>query len=362
LIAGKLLGLPSQVFRVQLKLLRHKGMSRRYTLEEHAGAYRLTPGSFEVGDPDDRHVKIRVRATSLNYRDLIALKNLAGRKVAGVVPLSDGAGEVIAVGPGVERFKIGDRVAACFFQSWIGGRFDMAYHKSDLGGSLDGMLAEEVILHEDGLVRAPEYLSFEETACLPCAAVTAWNGLVTRGGLRTGDTVLAQGTGGVSVFAVQIAKAYDARVLVTSSSDQKLARACELGAVEGINYATTPDWDKEVWRLTGNRGVDHVVEVGGPGTLEKSLKCVAAGGHIAQIGVLTGFQPANVSLFTAVAKNARIDGIYVGSREDFEVMNDLFTQHQIRPVIDRTFTFEEAEAAFRYMESGAHFGKVVIQV
>jgi NADPH:quinone reductase-like Zn-dependent oxidoreductase len=337
-------------------------MSRRYILEEYLSAYRLKLHQQDVGDPGERQVKIRVRGASLNYRDLIVVKNLAGRKVAGVVPLSDGAGEIIAVGPGVSRVGVGDRVAACFFQAWLGGRFDMAYHKSDLGGTIDGMLAEELILHEDGLVHVPDYLSYEEAACLPCAAVTAWNGLVTRGGLQPGATVLAQGTGGVSIFAIQNAAAHGARVIVTSSSDRKLERARELGAAGGINYATTPEWEKEVLRLTDGRGVDHIVEVGGPGTLEKSLKCVAAGGHIAQIGVLTGFQPANVSLFAAVAKNARIDGIYVGSRDDFETMNRFFMRHQIRPVIDRVFSFEEAEAAYHYLDSGAHLGKVVIRV
>lgn len=336
-------------------------MAQAYAYELHQSAYRLKLVERQLGDPAGRQVKVRVRATSLNYRDLIALRNLAGRKVDGVVPLSDGAGEVIAVGDGVSQWKAGDRVAGCFFQAWQDGPFSMAYHKSDLGGTLDGMLAEEVLLDESGLVRLPDYLSFEEAACLPCAGVTAWNGLVTRGGLQAGRSVLALGTGGVSVFALQIATAMGARVIVTSSSDEKLARAKQLGAAEGINYRTTPDWDQEVWRLTEKRGVDHVVEVGGPGTLEKSLASAAASGHIALIGVLTGFQPANVSLFTAVAKNARLDGIYVGSRADFAAMNEFFQRHQLRPVIDRVFPFEEAEAAFEHLESGNHFGKVVIQ-
>jgi NADPH:quinone reductase-like Zn-dependent oxidoreductase len=336
-------------------------MPRAYILEEHESAYRLKQTERTTAEPGERQVRIRVHATSLNYRDLIMQKNLAGRKAADVVPVSDGAGEVVAVGPGATRWQAGDRVAACFFQAWHDGPFDMAYHKSDLGGSIDGMLAEEVVLDEHGLVRVPDYLSFEQAACLPCAAVTAWNGLVTRGALQAGQTVLVQGTGGVSVFALQIAAAMGARVIITSSSDAKLAKAKELGAAEGVNYRTTPDWEKEVWRLTDKRGVDHVVEVGGPGTLDKSLQSVAAGGHIAQIGVLTGFQPASVNMFNAVAKNARLDGIYVGSRMHFETMNAFFEQHQIRPVIDRTFPFEEAEAAYRHLESGNHFGKVVIR-
>jgi NADPH:quinone reductase-like Zn-dependent oxidoreductase len=336
-------------------------MSRAYVLEEHEPAYRLKLIDRQIGDPAGKQVKVRVHAASLNYRDLIAKKNLAGRKVAGVVPLSDGAGEVSAVGPEVSRWRVGDRVAACFFQAWLDGPFDMAYHKSDLGGTIDGMLAEEVILDEDGLVRVPDYLSFEEAACLPCAAVTAWNGLLTRGELKADSSVLVQGTGGVSVFAIQIAAAIGARIIVTSSSDEKLAKAKKLGAAEGINYRRTPDWEQEVWRLTNHRGVDHIVEVGGPRTLEKSLQSLAASGHIALIGVLTGFQPAIVSMFTALAKNARLDGIYVGSRANFEAMIAFFDRRQIRPVIDRAFPFAEAEAAYQHLESGNHFGKVVIR-
>lgn len=337
-------------------------MPRSFVLQEHGDAYRLQLKAREAVEPAARQVKLRVRAASLNYRDLINVKNLASRNIAGVIPLSDGAGEVVSVGADVTRVAVGDRVAACFFQAWTHGRFDMAYHKSDLGGTIDGMLAEEVILHEDGLVKIPDHLTFEEAACLPCAAVTAWNGLVTRGGLQRGESVLVQGTGGVSVFAIQIAAALGAKVIATSSSDQKLARARALGAAETVNYQTHPDWDREVWRLTEGRGVDHVVEVGGPGTLQRSLKCVAAGGHIAQIGVLTGFKPAEVSLFTAVVKNARIDGIYVGSREDFETMNRFIVEQRIRPVIDRVFEFEQAAAAYDYLESGAHVGKVVVRI
>jgi NADPH:quinone reductase-like Zn-dependent oxidoreductase len=337
-------------------------MSRAYTLQPHDAAYRLERTDREVGEPGAGQVKVRVRATSLNYRDLIMQKNLAGRKAAGVVPMSDGAGEVVAVGKDVTTWHPGDRVAACFFQAWRDGPFDMAYHKSDLGGSIDGMLAEEVILSAEGLVRVPGYLSFEEAASLPCAAVTAWNGLVTRGGLQSGQSVLVQGTGGVSIFALQIAAAMGARVIATSSSDEKLEKVRQLGAVETINYRTMPDWDQEVGRLTDKRGVDHVVEVGGPGTLDTSLASVAAGGHIALIGVLTGFGPATVNTFTALAKNARLDGIYVGSRADFEAMNVFFERHQVRPIIDRTFTFEEAEAAYRHLDSGQHFGKVVIRI
>lgn len=334
---------------------------RVFVLQPHANAYQLQRLDRPPLPLGPGQVRVRVRASSLNYRDLINQKNLAGRNVSGVIPLSDGAGEVLECAPDATRWKPGDRVAAIFFQSWLDGPFDLVYHKSDLGGTIDGMLADEVVLHENGLVAIPDYLSFEEAACLPCAAVTAWNALVTRGNLQPGANVLALGTGGVSVFALQIAAATGARPIVTSSSDDKLARASSLGAIAGVNYRTHPDWQNEVWRLTGKRGADHVVEVGGPGTLEKSLQSVAAGGQIALIGVLTGFGPSPVSLFPAVARNARLDGIYVGSRTHFEAMNRFFAAHQIHPVIDRAFDFEDAPAAYHHLESAQHFGKVVIR-
>jgi NADPH:quinone reductase-like Zn-dependent oxidoreductase len=224
------------------------------------------------------------------------------------------------------------------------------------------MLAEEVVLSAEGLVRLPEHLDFDEGACLPCAAVTAWQALFRRGGLQAGEQVLALGTGGVSIFALQLAVAAGAEVIVTSSSDEKLARAREMGAAKTVNYRTTPEWGKEVWRLTGKRGVDHVMEVGGPGTLGQSMSCVAPGGQVALIGVLTGFDAPDASLFPLVARNARLDGIYVGSRADFEALNAFLTAHRIKPVIDRVFSFAEAPAAFEHLRSGAHFGKVVIRV
>jgi NADPH:quinone reductase-like Zn-dependent oxidoreductase len=261
-----------------------------------------------------------VRATSLNYRDMLTLRKAAGRNVAGIVPLSDGAGEVKAIGSGVTSVAAGDRVAGCFFQAWREGRFQLSYH------------------------------------------LTAWNALVKRGNMQAGNWVLALGTGGVSIFALQFAVALGASVIITSSSEEKLARARALGAAHGINYRGTPDWDKEVWRITGKRGVDHVVEVGGPGTLEKSLNSVAAEGQVALIGVLSGFGPPQGSLFPLMARNARLDGIYVGSRADFLAMNKFLSGHPIHPVVDRTFPFEEAGEAFEYLASGEHFGKVVVEV
>ena len=334
---------------------------RAFQLTASGTAYALKPVNRPTPEPGPGQVRVRVRATSLNYRDLVVKNNLAGRPAEGLVPVSDGAGEVEAVGPGVTRWTPGDRVAGIFFQGWVDGPFDMAYHKTDLGGTVPGMLAEQVVLGEHGLVRVPEHLGFEEAATLPCAAVTVWQALVRRGGLRAGQTVLALGTGGVSIFALQFATALGARVIITSSSDEKLARARELGAADTVNYRTTPDWDKEVLRLTGGAGVDHVVEVGGPGTLGRSLNSVRPGGHVALIGVLSGFGPSDASLFPLVARNVQMNGVYVGSRRDFEEMNRFLELRQLRPVIDRTFALADAPAAYDHLQSGAHFGKVVVR-
>lgn len=335
---------------------------RAYVYERSGEAYSLALRENAKRTPGPGEVTVRVRAASLNYRDLVALRNKAGRDVQSRVPLSDGAGEAIAVGEGVTHVRPGDRVAGCFFQTWESGPFDMSAHKNDLGGTLDGMLTEEATLRAEGVVKIPPSYSFEEAACLPCAAVTAWQSLVDRAELEAGQTVLILGTGGVSIFALQFAAALGARPILTSSSDEKLARAKKLGAAETINYRKTPDWEKEVWRLTGGRGADVVVEVGGPGTLGKSLASVAPGGTIALIGVLTGFGPPDTTLFPLMAKNANLCGIYVGSRSHFEAMNAFLERKSLRPVIDRVFPFAEAAKAFEYLESCEHFGKVVVSI
>lgn len=307
-------------------------------------------------------VRVRVRAVSLNYRDLMTVKYGGVRPVRlPLIPCSDGAGEVVEVGPGVTRVKVGDRVAGIFFQRWLAGEITAAYFASALGGALDGMLADFVVLHEDGLVHFPTHMGYEEAATLPCAAVTAWQGLVTKGGIKAGDTILVQGTGGVSVFALQFGVMAGARVIVTSSSDKKLARARQLGAWETLNYTTTPEWGKRVAELTGGEGVDHVVEVGGAGTLEQSFQATRVGGTISLIGVLTGFS-GQVDPYPVLRKGLRLQGIYVGSREMFEAMNKALAVHRTRPVIDRIFSFAETRAALKYMESAAHFGKIVITV
>jgi NADPH:quinone reductase-like Zn-dependent oxidoreductase len=310
--------------------------------------------------PGPGEVLIRVRACSLNYRDLLIMKGLYNKKLPlPLVPLSDGAGEVTAVGGGVTRVRVGDRVASCFMPAWIDGEPTEAKAKSALGAGGTGMLAEYVVLPAEGVVRVPDHLSDEEAATLPCAAVTAWHALVTEGGVKAGDVVLTQGTGGVSVFALQFAKLLGARVIATSSSDAKLERVRQLGASDGINYKTTPEWGGKARELTGP-GVDHVVEVGGAGTMPESMRAVRMGGRISLIGVLSGagqFNPTPVLM-----KNLRVQGIFVGSREMFEAMNRAVALHKMRPVIDRVFPMSEARAALHHMESGAHFGKVVIRV
>jgi NADPH:quinone reductase-like Zn-dependent oxidoreductase len=310
--------------------------------------------------PGPAQVVVGVRAVSLNFRDLLMTKGLYNPKLPlPRIPCSDGAGEVVAVGPDVSRVAVGDRVCGIFMQRWLAGRLTDAAGRSALGGEVDGMLAERVLLSEEGVVKYPEHLSFEEAATLPCAAVTAWNALA-EGGLRAGETVLLQGTGGVSIFALQIAKLCGARVVITSGSDEKLARARELGAAAGTNYRTSPDWDKWARAETGGVGVDHVVEVGGAGTLERSCKAVRTGGHVALIGVLSG--TGTVNPLPILMKSVTVRGIFVGSRAMFEDMNRAFAVHQVRPVIDRTFPFDQFPQALTYLESGAHFGKVVVRV
>jgi NADPH:quinone reductase-like Zn-dependent oxidoreductase len=336
---------------------------KAWTIQQHGSLDGLSLVDWPEPTLAPGEVLVRIHAVSLNYRDLGAVKSARpGNLLPPLVPCSDGAGEVIAVGVDAKKFQVGDRVAGVFFRDWIDGSFQNSYHKAASGGSTHGMLCEFVALPEHAWVSMPGHFSYEEAASLPCAGVTAWQSLFTRGGLRSGATVLVLGTGGVSIFALQLATAAGARVLVTSSSDEKLERARSLGAWETVNYKTSPDWDKEVWRLTEKRGVDHVIEVGGPGTLGKSVNSVAAGGQIALIGVLTGFGPPDASLFPLVARNARLDGIYVGSRADFEALNAFLSLHAIHPVIDRVFPFPEARGAFAHMESAAHFGKIVVRI
>jgi NADPH:quinone reductase-like Zn-dependent oxidoreductase len=315
---------------------------------------------IERPDPSPGYgqVLIKLRVVSLNYRDLMVVKGLYNPNIPlPLIPFSDGVGEVVAVGKGVTRVKVGDRVAGIFFQKWLSGKLTEEKTRSALGGAIDGLLAEYAVLHEDGVVCVPEHLTDVEAATLPCAAVTAWNALA--GNVKAGDTVLIQGTGGVSLFALQFAQVLGAKVIATSSSDEKLERLQSLGVTETINYKKTPDWGKKAYEITG--GVDHVVEVGGAGTLNESLKAVAHGGQISLIGVLTGGK-GEISTGAILMKNVRVQGIYVGSREMFEDMNKAIALHKIRPICDRVFPLESVRSALEYMESGEHFGKICIQL
>lgn len=343
----------------------HMNRCRRWIYRKNSTSYDLVSSPAEVPDPKGLKAGeclLAMKAASLNYRDRINWRNLAGRNVEGIVPASDGAGEIIAVGSGVTDFKPGDRVAANFFPTWDSGGFDLAYHQADLGGNLDGMLRDYAVFSQSALVKIPSRWSFVQAATLPCAALTAWVGLVKRGDLRPGQSVCVLGTGGVSIFALQFAKLMGAKVVVTSSNQDKLARALALGADYTVNYRETPDWSRLVWEWTGKRGVDHVVEVGGPGTLEQSMKSVAADGHIALIGVLTGFGAPSTSLFPLLARNVRLDGIYVGSRSDFQSMVEFIEANPFTPQVDRVFEFHQVPEAFAYLESANHFGKIVIEM
>jgi NADPH:quinone reductase-like Zn-dependent oxidoreductase len=335
-------------------------------------AYELKPDAKGLDDliaverPEPKagagEVVIRVRAASLNARDqgVAAGRYRGGAVTKPTIPLSDGAGEVIAVGPGVTRVKLGDRVMHTFRKNWIDGPYHPNHIGETMGLPLDGMLAEQVAASEQDCVAVPDHLSDEEAACLPCAGVTAWHALMEKKALRPGETVLLIGTGGVAIFGLQFAKLAGAKAIVVSSSDQKLARARELGADGGVNYKTHADWEKEVLRLTGGRGVDHVVEVGGA-TLPRSIASLAIGGHIHAIGFVAGQQPS----FTAsdfVRRDGHLDGIMVGSRAMFERMNAAISAAKMKPVVDKIFTFQTARLAYEYQRSPDLFGKVVITI
>jgi NADPH:quinone reductase-like Zn-dependent oxidoreductase len=331
-----------------------------YCIDEHFGIDALKLVEKEIPKPGHKQVLVRMKAASVNYRDLLMIAGKYNPRLQRPrIPFSDGAGEVVDMGPEATRWKVGDRVLGTFFQQWHSGRITPEAANSALGGEIDGVMAEYVLFPEDGMVSIPGHLSYEEGATLPCVGVTAWHAL-TVGGLACGDTVLTLGTGGVSVFAAQLAGASGAIVIGTSGSDAKLARLSELGVAFGINYRTFPDWDKKVAELTDGRGVDRVIEVGGAGTLGKSMKAVRIGGHISLIGVLSG-QTGEVNPLPAVMKSIRIQGIFVGSKAMFEALNRAMNAHRIKPVIDRVFAFDEVREALRYQESQAHFGKVVIR-
>ncbi|WP_276351488.1 zinc-dependent alcohol dehydrogenase family protein [Cohnella caldifontis] len=332
-----------------------------FELQNGFGLDRLVMAERPIPVPGPREVLIKMRAVSLNSRDLGVIGGFYYPDMKfPLIPVSDGVGEVAAVGEQVARFRMGDRVSGTFSQRWISGEPTKEWLDGLLGGPLDGMLAEYAVLHEDGLVRVPEHLTDAEAACLPCAGVTAWQAVVAEGRVKAGDTVVVQGTGGVALFALQFAKLNGARVIVLSGSEDKLERVSRLGADHLVSYRATPDWDEEVQRLTNGRGADHVLELVGAATLNRSVAACRFGGQISLIGLLSGHEVENFRLVPTFQKRIRLQGINVGNREMFEAMNRAIAFHRLRPVVDRTFSFEQSLEAFRYLEKGTHFGKVCI--
>jgi NADPH:quinone reductase-like Zn-dependent oxidoreductase len=314
-------------------------------------------------EPTANEVLVKFHAASLNYRDVMVVSGTYNpRMKLPAIPFSDGAGEITEIGTNVSKWRVGDRVIPIFAQGWLDGESSEEKRRTSLGAGAqwDGVLREYGTFSQESLVSIPDHLSYEEAATLPCSALTAWNALNVSGRVKAGDTVVTLGTGGVSVFAVQLAKLAGAHVIATSSSDEKIERLLELGADETINYRTTEDWDKAVIELTGKRGADHVIEVGGAGTLPRSINAVRIGGHVALIGALTG--PNSFNPTTVFMKAVRLQGIFVGSREMFLDLNKAVNGNKLEPVIDRVFAFDDVREALRHMESGAHFGKIVVKI
>ncbi|OGA89493.1 MAG: NADPH:quinone oxidoreductase [Betaproteobacteria bacterium RIFCSPLOWO2_12_FULL_66_14] len=333
---------------------------RVFQIQDDWGLTHLKLAARPDPRPGTGQVLLRMRAASLNYRDLLVPERGYGAHTGTLplIPVSDGVGEVIEVGADVTRVRAGDRVCPCYRQGWIDGPPDSTY--LSLGGPIDGTMAEYMVLPEDGVAKVPAHLSDEQAATLPCAALTAWSALVTYDNLGPGSRVLVQGTGGVALFALQFAKLRGAHVTVISSSDEKIAKACALGADASINYVKTPEWYKATREITAGRGYDHIVELGGEKTLPQSLMCVRTGGMISIIGVLSG-GTMTAQLGRIVMKQARMQGIGVGHRNGFEAMTRAIEQHRIAPVVDRVFPFEQLKEAMAYLKSGAHFGKICIR-
>jgi NADPH:quinone reductase-like Zn-dependent oxidoreductase len=325
-----------------------------------AQGYELKLAETAVRKPGTGEVLLKMHAASLNRRDLDVMHGEVRLAHDATVPLSDGAGEVVALGADVKRFKVGDKVTPIFFPNWIDGRPSDNARKGPLGGPADGVLTEYLTISEESLVAMPAGLSYEEAATLACAAVTAWNGLVTRGHMQAGDYVLLEGTGGVSLFGLQFAVAAGAKPIITSSSDEKLAKAKALGAIGGVNYKTTAKWEEPVRALTGGVGVQQVLEVGGGDSMQHALATLGFSGHLALIGDLAGEGGGEIPL-TALPGNGAVSRVFVGSRENFAAMNTFIAKHHVKPVIDRIFAFEDAEAAYKLMEEGGFFGKIVIR-
>jgi len=365
--------LASIVLCLLIPLTLHAAVPEPVEVPQTQKQYRLFKGRFShsyglrivdapVQRPGPFEVLVKVRAVSLNHRDLyVASGGYPAKLRKSFVPLSDGAGEVVAIGGNVTRFSIGDRVAAIYYQNWFGGTATPQMAGSALGGELDGMLSQYVKLNEQGLVPLPKNLSFEEGATLPCAGVTAWSALFTQGLLQPGETVLLEGTGGVSIFGLQFAAARGAKPIITSSSDKKLERTKLLGAFGTINYRNDENWENRVRELTDGVGVRHVLDVGGEDTLPHALASLANGGQLALIGGLGGFG-GKLPVLQLIPARVTVTGISVGSRAEFEAMNAFIERHNIRPVIDRVFEFADAPQAYELMDSGGHFGKIVIRM
>ena len=334
-------------------------LHQQYALVRGKTGFNLDLQSKELRALRPHEIRMKVKAASLNYRDLLTFDDPDGNK-DGLVPLSDAAGEIVEIGSGVRNWKIGDRVSPGFFPAWTDGAFSQSHLSNALGGGqTDGVLSEHAIADEAALVAIPDYLGFHEAAALPCAGVTAWHALFERGKIQPEHTVLVQGTGGVALLGLQMASAIGARVIVTSSSDEKLARARALGAWQTINYKSQPDWDQIAVELTDGRGVDHILELGGPSSYDRSITAIAPGGQIAQIGVLSGFG-ARPDMTPLQFKNAAVNGICVGSVAHYANLNRFLQKHGIHPVIDAEFAFDDAGAAYELLRSASHFGKITI--
>jgi NADPH:quinone reductase-like Zn-dependent oxidoreductase len=334
---------------------------KAYEVRETTGLDGLVLNSSRADPrPAPGEILVRMRAAALNYRDQGVIKGAYGYTKFPLIPLSDGAGEVVAAGDAVTQFKPGDRVTSTFFVNWTGGRMPADASRNSLGGMVSGVLAEYALLQESGAIRIAANLSFEDAATLPCAALTAWNAVVETGQIKAGETIALLGTGGVSCFALAFAKMHGAYAFLSSSNEEKLARAKTLGADALINYRSWPEWDQEILKQTGGAGVDLVIEVGGAGTLERSMNAVRPGGTICVIGALAGAGAINPRMINR--KSIRLQGIHVGSREMFDSMNRAVALHRLKPAIDKIFSFSDAKAAYLHQQSGKHFGKIVISV
>ena len=334
---------------------------RVFQIEGDWGFDNLRLGTRPDPRPGPGEVLLRMKASSLNFRDLVVPERGYGSHTGTLplVPLSDGVGEVVEIGAGVKRVAVGDRACPMFFQGWIGGEPDLARLTSSLGGPIDGTMAQYMCLSEQGVVKIPDFLSDDQAATLPCAALTAWSALATCSTTRPGDRVLVQGSGGVALFALQFAKLMGAHVTVISSSDEKIERLRAMGADATINYRAVPEWSKATREITGGRGFDHIVEVGGEKTLPQSLRSIRPGGVLSMIGILSGSALAT-PLGLIITRQVRLQGVTVGHRDGFEAMLRMIEQHRVEPVIDRVFAFGELKEAMIYLKSGAQFGKICV--